>query len=131
MSEGKKSSDAPPPSGRKPYSPPRVVEHGHVKDIVQGGAGMGSDAPDHSKVCWIAEALYGASDPRTQLLRTWLTAVYDERRPGWVFVALYRRFGRSTAALIVWGFLPRRLFQPLFDSLVEKALGCHRRPLCL
>jgi len=56
-------------------------------------------------------------------LRAWLTVVYDERRPGWMFVALYRMFGRSTAALIVRGLLPRQPFLPLFDALVEQALA--------
>jgi hypothetical protein len=123
MSESQKSSDAIGQPARKPYSPPRLVLYGHVKDIIQGGTGNGNDAPDHSKQCWIADALYGAADPRTQLLRAWLTVVYEERRPGWMFVALYRTFGRRTAALIVRGILPRRLFQPLFDALVVKALA--------
>jgi hypothetical protein len=123
MSESQKGSDATGQPARKPYSPPRLVSYGHVKDIVQGGDGKGSDAPDHSKVCWIAEALYGETDARTQLLRAWLTVVYDERQPGWMFVALYRTFGRSAAALIVRGILPRQLFQPLFDSLLNKALA--------
>jgi hypothetical protein len=122
MSESTKNSDATPEPARKPYSPPRLVDYGHVKDIIQGGPGMGSDAPQHSKLCWIAEALYGAADPRTQLLRAWLTVIYDERRPGWMFVALYRTFGRSTAALITRGLLPRRVLQGLFDVLVKKAL---------
>lgn len=130
MSENHESSDSTAQPVRKPYSPPRLVAYGHVKDIVQGGTGMGGDAPDHSKTpCWIAEVLYGAADPRTRLLRGWLIAIYEERRSGWMFVALYRRFGRSTAALIDRGLLPRQLFQPLFDMLVEKALGRHRRPL--
>ena len=129
MSDSTKNTDTTSEPARKPYSPPRLVAYGHVKDIVQGGTGMGSDAPDHSKACWIAEVLYGAADPRTHLLRAWLTVVYDERRPGWMFVALYRTFGRSTAALIARGLLPRWAFQALFDTLVEKALGRHRRPL--
>src|SRR5215467_6683561 len=127
MSEKQKTSDAIAQPARKPYSPPRLVAYGHVTDIVQGGTGMGSDAPDHSKVCWIAETLYGAADPRTHLLRAWLTVIYDERRPGWKFVALYRTFGRSAAALIARGLLPRHVFQALFDALVEQALGRHRR----
>ena len=131
MSESHKSSDATLQPARKPYSPPRLVAYGHVKDIVQGGTGMGSDAPDHSKVCWIAEVLYGAADPRTHLLRAWLTVIYDERRPGWMFVAMYRTFGRCTAALIARGTLPRQPFQRLFDALVEKAIGRLHRRLCV
>lgn len=130
MSESQKNSDGTVPPARKPYSPPRLVDYGHVKDIVQGGTGMAGDAPDHSKVpCWIAEVLYGAADPRTRLLRGWLTVIYEERGPGWMFVALYRTFGRGTAALIERGLLPRRVFRPLFDMLVEKALVDSTRAL--
>ena len=118
-----KREAAAPPQTRKPYTAPRLKTHGHVKDLVQGTGGKKKDALGrNSKSCWIAEAFNGADDPRTLLLRCWVSAIYDERRPGWMFVALYRRFGRRTATLIVRGLLPRRLFQPLFDVLVEKAL---------
>jgi hypothetical protein len=126
MSESEKPTDVPPQPSRKPYSPPNVISYGHVKDITQGGGGTKNDgggAAPHTKACWIAEALYGVDDPRTHLLRAWVTAVYDERRPGWMFVALYRVFGQATARLITHGVLPRGLFQPLFDALVEKALA--------
>ena len=109
---------------RKPYSPPRLVSYGHVKDLIQGGTGMMNDAGGaKSKNCWIAEALYGVHDARTLLLRAWLTVVYDERRPGWVFVALYRRGGRAAAALIHRGVVPRWAFRPVFDTLLGKALA--------
>ena len=115
------------PRKQKPYTPPRLVSHGHVKDIIQGGGGKkfdtgGAGAPGNSKACWVAEALYGVEDPRTLLLRAWLSTVYEERRPGWQFVALYARVGRQTARLIEQGALPRGLFRPLFDALVNKAL---------
>lgn len=113
---------------RKPYSAPKLTSYGHVKDIIQGGGGRKSDAfgtppgGNSKKACWIAETLYGADDPRTLLVRAWLGVVYEERRPGWAFVALYRQFGEATATLIARGYLPRRLFQWGFDALVEKAL---------
>ncbi len=114
-------------SKRKPYSPPKLVSHGHVKDIIQGGGGKKSDAgaakgAGNSKACWIAEVLYGVEDPRTLLLRAWLSAAYDERRPGWPLIALYARAGQRTARLIEQGYLPEGLFRPLFDALVNKAL---------
>jgi len=121
------SGPTPPPTG-KPYTPPRLISYGHVKDIVQGSTGGGNDGVGgHSKQCWIAEALYGADDARTLILRAWLTVVYDERRAGWMFVAVYRMFGRSAARLISTGVLPAKLFQPLFDTLVEKAMADTRR----
>jgi hypothetical protein len=118
--------EAPRPSvGRKPYTPPRVTSYGHVKDIIQGATGKKSDAAGvlSKGGCWIAEVLYGVNDSRTLLLRAWLAAAYDQRRPGWRYIALYRRFGQTTANLIARGYLPRQLFQPLFDRLVENALG--------
>ena len=124
MTENEKPIEPTPQPARKPYSPPHVISYGHVKDIVQGNAGNGLDAGGgHSKACWIAEALYGVDDPRTHLLRAWLTVIYDERRPGWRFVAVYRTLGRATAKLVERGVLPKGLFQPLFDALLEKALA--------
>jgi hypothetical protein len=124
MSENHQSSDSTAQPVRKPYSPPRLVAYGRVKDIVQGANGTMVDggAGNHSKQCWIAETLYGVDDPRTELLRAWLTVVYEQRRSGWRFVALYRACGRSTARLIARGVLSKRLFRPLFDTLVDKAL---------
>jgi hypothetical protein len=120
--DDKTGSTPQPPA--KPYTPPRIVSYGHVKDLVQGNQGGGLDASGgHSKQCWIAEALYGADDPRTHLLRAWLTVVHDQRRPGWMFVVLYRVCGRGTARLISSGALPARWFRPLFDSLVDRALA--------
>ena len=114
---------------KKPYAPPRLVSRsGHVKDIVQGGGGKTTKELWRSqgfrefKSCWIAEALYGVDDARTLLLRAWLSVAYDERRPGWQLIALYRRYGRTTADLIYRGYLPRGLFRPLFNVLVDKAL---------
>ncbi len=122
------SDTTPKPSApRKPYSSPRLVSYGHVKDIVQGGGGKkfdagGSQGAGNSKSCWIAEALYGVDDARTHLLRAWLAVAYDERRAGWPFIALYSKFGRPVADLIRRGYLPRTPFRLLFDVLVEKAL---------
>ena len=113
----------PIPAPRKPYTKPRLTYYGHVKDIVQGGLGEGADggALGHSKVCWIAEALYGVDTPRTLLVRGWLSEAYDQRGRWRFLISLYRTFGRSVAGLIQSGRIPARLFVPLFDSLVVKA----------
>ena len=31
------------PAGRKPYTKPRLIPYGHVKDIVQGGGAKNND----------------------------------------------------------------------------------------
>jgi hypothetical protein len=116
-----------PATARKPYTPPRVVSYGHVKDIVQGGGGKKSDAAGtppggRSKGCWIAEELYGVDDPRTWLLRAWVARVYETRSPGWQFAALYGWAGQPTARLIALGCLPRGAFRALFDALLDRAL---------
>ena len=128
MNGTSKTTNAPSPAGRKPYAPPRLSSYGHVKDIVQGNAGNRNDGgPGLSKICWVAEALYGVEDPRTLVLRAWLTAIHRERRPGWLLVELYRRFGLKTADLIRAGRLPRRAFLPVFDRLAVRAFDAAAR----
>lgn len=127
-------SNPAPVKPRKPYASPRLVSYGHVKDVIQGGGGMMSDATGTppggmSKPCWVAEELYGVQDPRTLLLRAWLMLAYDERRRGWVFIALYQRFGREAANLIRRGCLPRGVFRRAFDVLVDKALDERARAI--
>jgi hypothetical protein len=134
MSVTRKTDDSVRSTPRKPYTPPRLVSYGHVKDVIQGGGGMMSDATGkppggRSKGCWIAEELYGVQDPRTLLLRAWLAVAYDERRPGWVLIAFYQRFGRAAANLIRRGRLPRGLFRRAFDLLVDRALDERARAI--
>ena len=112
----------PGPNRRKPYATPRLISYGHVKDIVQGDTGsMTGDGSGTTKPCWIAEALYGVHDPRTRLLRAWLSEAYTQRRPWWPLIALYIRAGRTIAKLILSGHLPRRPALRLFDFLTVKA----------
>ena len=120
------SSDSKSPVRRKPYASPRLISYGHVKDIVQGASGGKADAGT-TRSCWVAEALYGAEDARTILLRSWLTAIHAERRRGWLWVELYRRVGFTVAGLIRSGRLPRRAFHPLFDRLAIKAFDASVR----
>ena len=127
MSENHHANN-PAPVSKKPYATPRVVSYGHVKDIIQGGGGKKSDAAgtppggnSRTNTCWIAEQLYGVDDPRTWLLRAWLARVYEERGRGWLFVALYKRYGFATAQAIARGYVPRAPFRLVFDALVERA----------
>jgi len=116
---------------RKDYSPPRLVRYGLVRDIVKGGAGHGTDggSAGKSKMCWIAEALYGVEAPQTLLVRAWLRQASSEHR-GWrLFSHIYTLVGQQTAALIRAGYLPKATFLPLFNSLTAKAAGSYARRL--
>src|SRR5450759_1523837 len=108
---------------KKPYARPTLTAYGSLKDIVQGSHGGLSDGtPGNTKACWIAEALYGAHDPRTFLLRSWMTGIYDARRSGWPLVVLYRRSGPILARAICVRPILRRAFRALFDAVLGKAL---------
>jgi hypothetical protein len=112
-----------PSSPKKPYARPVVTEYGFLKDIVQGSTGSMSDgAAGDTKACWIAEALYGEHDPRTFLLRRWMTGIYDARGRGWQFVAFYRRTGPVVARAIRATPVLGRGFRVVFDALLGKAL---------
>jgi hypothetical protein len=119
-------------TNKKPYTPPRLITYGHVKDIVQGATGGKADGgPNLTKQtgppCWVAEALYGGNDPRTLILRAWLSDIYMRKDRGWWFIELYKVVGPTVASLIRRGRLPRRAFLPLFDALAGKALDCRAR----
>src|SRR3954463_14566738 len=126
MSTTKQTPDSKLPARSKPYTAPRLISYGHVKDIVQGNVGGRADGTT-TRGCWIAEALYGVDDPRTLLLRSWLAVIHAERRRGWLFVELYRQVGETVARLIRAGRLPRRAFLPLFDGLALKAIDASAR----
>src|SRR5687768_10449928 len=88
-----------------------------------GGAGL------TRVTCWVAEALYGMNDPRTLVLRAWLTEIYAGKRRGWWLVEVYRALGPTVAGLLRRGALPRRPFLPLFDALACKAFDNRARAI--
>jgi hypothetical protein len=119
-------------TNKKPYTPPRLIAYGHVKDIVQGGTGNKADGgagltKQTGPPCWVAEALYGVDDPRTLVLRAWLMQVHARRDRGWWLVDLYRVVGPTVASLIRRECLSRRTFLPLFDALAGKAFDSRAR----
>lgn len=122
MTATNKTPDSKAMDRRKPYTPPKLVSYGHVKDIVQGDVGGMADGST-TRMCRVAEALYGVSDPRTLLLRGWLAAVRAEKQRGWPLVELYKRIGPTVADLIHAGRLPGAAFLPLFDFLADKAFN--------
>jgi hypothetical protein len=123
-----KETDSSVSHGRKPYTPPRLISYGHVKDIVQGATGPKGEQGG-SKSCWVAEALYGVHDPRTLVLRAWLTQVHTAKRRGWWLVEVYRVLGPTVAGLVRRGAVPRRALLPLFDALAAKAFDHRARTI--
>lgn len=120
MNAGAKTPTPP----KKPYSHPALTTYGSLKDIVQGSHGKKSDgSPGNTKGCWIAEAVYGETHPKTMLLRSWMTRIHETRGRGWIWVELYRRFGRTAAAGVRMSKTIQRLARPMFDRLVERALA--------
>ena len=111
-------------AGKKKYQCPRLVCYGNVAELTRGGGGNGLDqgSGQHTKMCWIAEAIYGVDAPRTQLVRGWLSECY-ERRERWslVVVPLYRRLGQRIAVFIQCFPVFKSLFRPLFDVGVRRA----------
>jgi hypothetical protein len=117
---------------RKPYTTPRLVTYGHVKDIVQGATGNKADAGTTKQTgppCWIAEALYGVDDARTLVLRAWLQEVRATRRAGWPLVHLYVLVGPAVALAARRLTSVDRILRPLFDRLVTAALDERARAL--
>ena len=120
--EGKRAHDAPEP--KKPYSAPRLVKYGDLRQLTRGGRGRAADAGGsgaHTKFCWIAEVLYGADDPRTHILRIWLMDVYSKTALGSIVVAAYGRFGRQLSTIAARSSLLRGILRPLFEAGVVRA----------
>src|SRR5712692_356872 len=110
--------------GKKKYQGPQLVCYGNVAQLTKGVGGHGIDADGrHTKMCWIAEVIYGVDAPRTQLVRAWLSECYERREP-WslVVVPLYRRFGQRIAAFLRSCPVFKSVFRSLFDLGVKRAL---------
>ena len=120
--EGTPAHKAPEP--KEPYSAPRLVKYGDLRQLTRGGRGRRNDtggAGTHTRICWIAEALYGAADPRTHLLRMWLVDVYSKTAIGSIVVALYRLVGRELSVLVRRSSLLRRMVRPVFEAGLARA----------
>lgn len=110
-------------AGKKKYQHPQLVCYGTVVKLTKGSGTHGNDgAGGQTKICWIAEAIYGVDAPRTQLVRAWLSECYERREP-WslVIVPLYRRFGQRIAAFLRSCPVFKSVFRPLFDLGVRRA----------
>jgi hypothetical protein len=110
-------------ASKKKYQCPQMVCYGSVAQLTKGGGGGGRDASGaHTKICWIAEVIYGVEAPRTQLIRTWFGECYQRREP-WslIVVPLYRRFGQPIAAFLQRFPVFKTLFRRLFDLGIRRA----------
>jgi hypothetical protein len=110
--------------GRKGYRRPELTTYGSVAHVIRGQAAMmkGDFTGGATKMCWIAEALYGVDAPRTRLVRLWLTA-HHARGSRWARLAVpvYRRCGRTIARAVRSNALIRRGCLRLFDGAVRRA----------
>ena len=112
------------PEPKKPYSAPRLVKYGDLRQLTRGGNGRRADASGagtHTRICWIAEVLYGAADPRTHLLRMWLVNVYSKTAIGSIVVALYKLLGRELSELVRRSSLLRQMLRPVFEAGLVRA----------
>jgi hypothetical protein len=112
-------------TSKKAYRPPVLSQYGDVKRLtggMMGGSGDGAGTTGNSRICWIAETLYGMEAPRVTLVRGWLARCYD-RREWWALfiVPLYSRFGQRVAAAIQAFPALKQIFRPIFDRTIRRA----------
>jgi len=93
---------------------------GAIQGFAQGaGAGLGASIGH----CWIAEALFGEDDPRTHLLRHWISKVWAKQSiAGALFDLAYLVFGRFIEAKIRQGNkLTTKIAFRVFQNLLARA----------
>jgi hypothetical protein len=126
--DSKQEAKQKPTGSRKPYSPPRLVVYGDLQQLTKAKPGRASEGHGitNRTPCWIAEVLYGVDDPRTQLLRAWLTRVYACTLLGSAVVRLYATYGRQVARLAAQSSLLCSILRPIFDAALTRALSDYR-----
>ena len=67
--------------------------------------------------CWIAEAIYGETDPRTHYARYAVTVMWERTRVGRFLKKLYGRYGKRIAAQIKKHPSLKLLFRPAFEII--------------
>lgn len=75
-----------------------------------------------TKGCWIAEAIYGVSDPRTFLVRAWLNGPYEKTCVGACVMRAYMAVGRQIARRVQKSRVLRAALKPLFDQALKRAI---------
>jgi hypothetical protein len=91
--------------------------------LLQSGIAAGGQVGAAAlKPCWIAAELYGGwTDPRTILVRHWVTTELPKRTLGRWIVAAYCRWGERSAAHIRTHRLARTVMQYLFGCVLARA----------
>lgn len=74
-------------------------------------------------LCWVAEAIYGPSDPRVNMVRYFLLDWEKTSSTGKAFVKLYRKHGKDLASLMATDGNLRKVLKPMFDDFVNKSIG--------
>ena len=92
--------------------------------LVSGGAQVaaGFTPRGSSGGCWIAEAIYGADDPRTHLVREWLNVEFAFHPLGQYVMKAYLSFGKQLAGLVRKSRLAQFLLRPLFDRALSNSI---------
>lgn len=83
-------------------------------------AGQAANAMEKAG-CWIAEAIYGETDPRTHLLRAWLNTEFVKSWFGRRVMGFYLRYGKMIAAKVKTNSSLKSIIRPLFELALRKA----------
>lgn len=90
--------------------------------ILGAAAGVGGAAI--TKYCWIAAELYdGWDDPRTDLVRNWLSEHFSTSKIGGMIVKLYARFGERVAEIIKTNRPLRAVMRRVFNAALFRAVN--------
>lgn len=73
------------------------------------------------KGCWIAESIYGVTDPRTHLLRAYLNGPFADTRMGSIVMWVYLKVGRNVAWVLNHVPVLKGAFKPLFERALVRA----------
>jgi len=76
---------------------------------------------EFAALCWVAEALFGFGDRKTEMVRYWLRNVYSKTFIGNIFCWLYRRYGQRVAAMVREYPFMRNAVTPLFNRFLLSA----------
>jgi hypothetical protein len=74
------------------------------------------------KGCWIAEAIYGAEDPRTHIVRAYLNGDFRKSWAGALIMWIYLAIGEFVAGFVGRSKTLRFMLRPFFDLALARAV---------